>query len=197
MAHSWWAFGAVLGAADVVPDAMPVANDAVLDAVVHADAALDAAPDTADTVLDAAVHAAPVVADVEHVGRVVPENPLERLQLLRRPTMIIPFLPGISGILKTIATDNDVQTWYTYPGKLLDQFNQHRCRVHVSKRKYSVYCTQCICGLQYVGESNRNLKVCLAEHLYRSSRSAFTFKENLSIQWPFKILQHWQKKRTT
>ncbi len=38
----------------------------------------------------------------------------------------------------------------------------------------TVYCAKCRCGIEYIGESHRNLKVKLAEHEKRNSDSAFT-----------------------
>ncbi len=99
------------------------------------------------------------------------DSPLEQL---RCPTMVIPYLPGIGDKLKKIASDFDVRVWYTYPGKTMDRFNLHRGQAHSSKSRYSVYNAQCICGLEYVGESARNLKVRLSEHIHKSSKSALS-----------------------
>ncbi len=41
----------------------------------------------------------------------------------------------------------------------------HRGRTHPSKTRHCVYCSKCECGAQYVGETSRNLKVRLKEHM--------------------------------
>ncbi|MCP4600763.1 MAG: hypothetical protein GY847_09560, partial [Proteobacteria bacterium] len=97
-----------------------------------------------------------------------------RVQFTRSPILFVPFVPGIGDHLKRLAATYNVKTWFSFPGKTMDQFNQHRGKIHQSKSMYSVYCTQCTCGLQYIGESARNLKTHLAEHKHRSSRSAIS-----------------------
>ncbi len=66
---------------------------------------------------------------------------------LRRPTMIIPFLPGIGDRLQQIANKFDVWIWYTFPGKTADLFNAHRGRLHKSKSRHAIYQAHCLCGL--------------------------------------------------
>ncbi len=92
----------------------------------------------------------------------------------QRPTMIVPFVPGTSDKLRKVAGQFGLGTWFSYPGRLFDLFTSHRGRIHLSKARDSVYCLSCSCGTQYVGESNRNLKVRIGEHLRNSSRSALT-----------------------
>ncbi len=96
------------------------------------------------------------------------------LEILRQPTMILPYLPGLSDRLKRLAAEHQIRTWFTYPGNTFDKFNAHRGQIPRSKTRFAVYGTECKCGLQYIGESNRNLKVRLAEHKYRSSQSALS-----------------------
>ncbi len=64
--------------------------------------------------------------------------------------------------------------WFQYPGKVAQMFTCHRGRTHKSKSKNAIYCCYCSCGKQYVGESTRNLKVHLSEHLQPSSNSSFS-----------------------
>ncbi len=92
----------------------------------------------------------------------------------QRPVMICPFLPGISDHLKQLASSFGFKTWFTYPGKLPDLFTVYRGRGHPSKSMGSVYCCACTCGLEYIGESERNLKVRLSEHLHATSNSAIS-----------------------
>ncbi len=65
-----------------------------------------------------------------------------------------------------------ISTWYSYPGRPLDRFTEHRGHTLISKSRNMVYCCQCSCGIQYIGQSFRNLKVRVSEHLLRNSRSA-------------------------
>ncbi len=53
-------------------------------------------------------------------------------------------------------------------------FTAHRGRPPISKTQDCVYCAVCSCGLQYVGETNRNLKLRLSEDLQPSSNSALS-----------------------
>ncbi len=76
------------------------------------------------------------------------------------PVFLSPFVAGVSEDLKKITTKYQLTSWYTYPGKPMDLFTKHRGRQHSSKSQNSIYC-----GTQYIGESNRNLKVHLNEHL--------------------------------
>ncbi len=87
--------------------------------------------------------------------------PAAAIGVLREPTLISPFVPGISEPLKKIAAKYNIRSWYTYPGKPMDIFTRHRGRMHLSKCRDCVYCVICSCGCEYVGETNRNLKVCL------------------------------------
>ncbi len=91
------------------------------------------------------------------------------------PIMVIPFVQGIAEKLKNIAARHGVKTWYTYPGRALDKFTQHRGRTHISKSRFAVYSIKCSCGMEYIGESERNLKIRLSEHLRNSSTSAFSY----------------------
>ncbi len=92
----------------------------------------------------------------------------------RRPTMILPFIPGTSDKLRRIGTLHGLATWFSYPGRLSDLFTQYRGRLHYSKSRDSIYCLPCSCGVEYIGESGRNLKVRVAEHLRNSSKSALS-----------------------
>ncbi len=88
--------------------------------------------------------------------------------------MVAPFVPGFSEWLKTIAAKYGLSTWHTFPSKVQDQFTVHHGRSHPSKTKDCIYCTNCACGAQYVGETNRNLKVRLTEHRQNSSKSSLS-----------------------
>ncbi len=88
--------------------------------------------------------------------------------------MVLPFVLGMSDKLRKLGAAHGLSTWFTYPGRLADKFTKYRGRLHWSKTKDSVYSIPCSCGVQYVGESSRNLKVRIAEHLQYSSKSALT-----------------------
>ncbi len=92
----------------------------------------------------------------------------------RKPRMIIPYVPGIGQKLKRIANQYNIETWYTFLGKLSQQFTQHRGKQHHSKIQNCVYQAHCSCGVQYVGEWSRNLKTRLAEHRQKHSKSALS-----------------------
>ncbi len=114
----------------------------------------------------------PLVAgdlDIEEPARINAHEPK-----VRRPMMVIPYLHGVSDRLQKIAQDYGCDTWYTYPGRASDRFSHFKGQIHASKSCDVVYCTQCSCGLEYVGESGRNLKVRLNEHLKNSSRTGLT-----------------------
>ncbi len=97
-----------------------------------------------------------------------------QLRNTRAPMMCIPYVPTVGDKLKKLAAEFGILTRFSYPGRLNDIFTGFRGRSHLSKQRDSVYCMNCSCGLQYIGESSRNLKVHLAEHIKNSSRSAFT-----------------------
>ncbi len=97
-----------------------------------------------------------------------------RGQLDKPPMLLTPFVPRVSEELRKIATKYGVTCWHTFPGRPIDCFTAHRGRQHASKRKNCVYCTVCSCGKKYIGETNRNLKVRMKEHLQQSSNTAFS-----------------------
>ncbi len=93
---------------------------------------------------------------------------------MKVPIFLSPFVPGVSEDLKKISTKYELTSWCTYPGRPMDLFTQHRGCQHQSKAQNSVYCTMCSCGCKYIGESKRNLKVRLNEHLHQSSTTSFS-----------------------
>ncbi len=129
-----------------------------------------------------AMHRYPSVPDVsEEDAQIVLDQQhdqdaeLEQLgNLPRRPILVSPYFLGVSEKLKRISGKFDLPCWLTYPGKISDRFTIYRGHLHLSKMQNSAYCTTCTCSLQYVGESNRNLKIRLAEHLSKSSNSALS-----------------------
>ncbi len=92
----------------------------------------------------------------------------------RKPVLIVPFVQGTSQKLQRVARQHGVQLWHTYPGRLFDQFTHYSDKIHPSKCRNMVYCATCSCEAQYVGETTRNLRIRLAEHLGKSSNSALS-----------------------
>ncbi len=84
---------------------------------------------------------------------------------LPKKVLLVPYVPGVSDRLHTIANRYQVPSWYSYSGKLGDSFSgNYKDRQHVSKTRNSVYEVVCSCGVRYIGQSYRNLKVRIAEH---------------------------------
>ncbi len=110
------------------------------------------------------------------------EDGMEAQSAERQPILVVPFVPGMSEQLKRISENFGVSTWYTYPGRSMDRFTEHRGRIPFSKTRFSIYGCQCSCGVKYVGESYCNLKVRVSEHLQPSSGSAYS--DHLQIQCP-------------
>ncbi len=92
----------------------------------------------------------------------------------RRPVMVLPYVPGTSDKLRKLGAQYGLKTWFAYPGRLTDMFSAYRGRLHYSKARDSVYSIVCSCGVEYIGESGRNLKVRVAEHMRNSSKSAIS-----------------------
>ncbi len=153
-------------ATDIVPndaDAAPDATDAVPNNTDAVPNNTGAAPnDAGEAPIDA--DAAPIDAGVASNDAGLVSNDAANAQLIRKPTFLIPFIPGVSERLKKIASGYNVRTWYTFPGRISDWFTKYWGWQHPSKAQHTVYCAMCSCGIQYVGESERNLKVRLAEH---------------------------------
>ncbi len=122
----------------------------------------------------ATVHAEATLGLQSTKERCAEVAPVDGLLRLRPPVLLTPYVPGVSELLRKVANKFEVLSWYTYPGKAMDLFTRHRGRVHLSKTRNSVYCAICSCGCEYVGETNRNLKVHIREHLQPSSSSALT-----------------------
>ncbi len=92
-----------------------------------------------------------------------------------KSAMCLPYVPGISDRLKIAANRYSLKSWFSFGGKLADSLSgSFKERTHVSKKTNIVYKAYCKCGERYVGESNRNLKVRLAEHNTRNSSSSLT-----------------------
>ncbi len=95
-------------------------------------------------------------------------------QVPRHPVLIVPYVKGIGERLQQIARQADCATWWSYPGRASDRFSKFKGQIHPSKANNTVYCTECLCGLKYIGESLRNLKIRLHEHTRKSSKSTLS-----------------------
>ncbi|MCP3686145.1 MAG: hypothetical protein GY861_26150, partial [bacterium] len=107
-------------------------------------------------------------------------EPLVDAQLPKK-VMLIPYIPGVSDMLRTIANRYEIPSWFSYSGKLGDGFSgNYKDMQHVSKLRNTVYEAMCGCGNRYIGESYRNHKVRIAEHKnIRHSQSSLS--EHLRI----------------
>ncbi len=71
-----------------------------------------------------------------------------------RRILLIPYVPGISDKLRTVARRYELPVWYSYPGKLGDGFSSvYKDSTHPSKIRHAVYEAICSCGQRYVGKS--------------------------------------------
>ncbi len=112
--------------------------------------------------------------------------PVERVP---KKVLLIPYIPGISDRLKIIAHRNGVRSWYSYSGRIGDGLSAtYKDRVHVSKQRHAVYKASCICGILYIGETDRNLKVRISEH--KNATSVSSLSENLRIGRRFEGSAH-------
>ncbi len=88
--------------------------------------------------------------------------------------LIAPYVPGLSECLKSMSGCFGVRHWQSYGGKLSDLVSNFKDHIHSSKSLCSVYSVACGCGVHYVGESRRNLKIRIQEHRQHSSKSAIS-----------------------
>ncbi len=101
-------------------------------------------------------------------------NPKESVQE-RKKILLVPYLPGISDKLRTIANRYEIKSWFSYGGQVCDNFaGNFKGRVPESKSKYCVYKANCTCGQKYIRESERNLKLCLIDHTTENSNSSLS-----------------------
>ncbi len=96
------------------------------------------------------------------------------------PTLFSPYVPGVSERMRSLASKYGVRSWFSFSGKLAEKLCKFKDHLHQSKSQFSVYSVSCNCGVRYVGESARNLKVRVHEHQLRSSKSAITLHVNES-----------------
>ncbi len=101
--------------------------------------------------------------------------------VLQEPKRVLlsPYISGFSERLRSQAFRYQITPWFSYGGRLGDGFTHFKDKVHVSKSRYAVYNTGCSCGMRYIGETERNLKVRLKEHKSANSNSALS--EHLRI----------------
>ncbi len=90
------------------------------------------------------------------------------------PTLICPYIPGVSERLRSLAARFGVRNWLSYSGKLSENFGTYKEQFHSSKSRFAVYALDCSCGAKYVGESGRNLKIRVREHKRPTSKSALS-----------------------
>ncbi|MCP3681136.1 MAG: hypothetical protein GY861_00460, partial [bacterium] len=120
--------------------------------------------------------------DRSQAGRVLDRNQLGHLadynQRVQNPEpkllFLAPYVPKLSESLKRIASRYELNTWFSFSGRISDGLISFKDHVPVSKSRYSIYNAACICGMRYIGESDRNLKLRIIEHKGASSNSSFS-----------------------
>ncbi len=90
------------------------------------------------------------------------------------PTLISPYVPGLSERLRFLSAKCGVRTWLSYGGKTCDSLTHFKEQYHRSKAQHAVYMVSCECGCHYIGESMRNLKIRIHEHELKSSKSTIS-----------------------
>ncbi len=93
----------------------------------------------------------------------------------------------VSDNLRTVAKRYGIASWYSYSGRLGDQFSAaYKESTHQFRLRNAVYEAMCSCGQRYIGESNRNLKVRVAEH--KSVHSNSSLSNHLRIGYAHSLL---------
>ncbi len=94
--------------------------------------------------------------------------------------LLVPYIPGLSDRLRNVAKRYEMQMWFSYRGRVGDGFSTtYKDKAHFSKSRHAVYKAVCSCGHEYIGESERNLKVRVLEH--ESANSASSLSNHLKI----------------
>ncbi len=107
---------------------------------------------------------------------------------MRQVKCVTKYVPGVGDTLRRIAASFNVASWHTYGRKMQELVGTTKTHIHCSKQMCTVYCAQCQCGVEYIGESNRNLKVRLIEHTKKNSDSNFT--QHLFAESGHSLLPH-------
>ncbi len=94
------------------------------------------------------------------------------------PTLVSPYVPGLSERMRSLAGKHGLRNWFSFGGKLSERLCGFKDHLHQSKSQFAVYSLRCECGVRYIGESARNLKVRVNEHKQRSSKSAMSLHVN-------------------
>ncbi len=92
----------------------------------------------------------------------------------KRVKCVTQYAPGIGDSLRRISASFNLESWHTYGKKVQELLGTTKTLIHCSKSMCTVYGAKCLCGTEYIGESNRNLKVRLLEHTKKNSDSTFT-----------------------
>ncbi len=102
---------------------------------------------------------------------IVPEQQPPRCWI---PTLFTPYCPGLSERLRNLSAKSGVRNWYAYSGKTKEKVSNFKDKLHQSKNQNTIYTIACKCGVRYIGESIRNLKIRVHEHKLKSSKSALS-----------------------
>ncbi len=90
------------------------------------------------------------------------------------PTLFVPYVRGLSERLRSVCAKYSVRSWFSYQGMLQETVSQFKDPFHCSKSQNAIYSVSCDCGMHYVGESARNLKIRIHEHAQKSSKSTIS-----------------------
>ncbi len=74
------------------------------------------------------------------------------------PTLIGPYIPGISERLRSLSSRCGIHNWLSFGGKLKESLSQSKDKLHSSKSQNAIYSVACRCGTLYIGETGRNLR---------------------------------------
>ncbi len=89
--------------------------------------------------------------------------------------LLVPYVKGVSDRLRNIAARYGVKLWFSFSGRLGDGFSAtYKDQLHLSKSWHVVYRAVCRCRCEYIGESDRNLKVRVSEHKKPNSSSSLS-----------------------
>ncbi len=89
--------------------------------------------------------------------------------------LLVPYGKRVSDRLRNIAARYGVRSWFSFSGRLGDGFSTtYKDQLHLSKSWHAVYRAVCSCRREYIGKSDRNLKVRVSEHKKPNSSSSLS-----------------------
>jgi len=86
----------------------------------------------------------------------------------------LPFYPQITNKIQKVLRKKNLKIVYKNPGKLSDLLGNPKDKVKDFKLKSGIYKMECLeCGIPYIGQTKRNLKIRQSEHESRESSVVF------------------------